>query len=331
MRSFKHFTLLCVVRFGLTACSAPEPDFPPIDWSQVGNLRGVAGTLDYASDTGESVDRVLVVGDGGVMLYFDGYNWGRLPQVTGADLTAVVWSHTRWIVAGCSANERGIILTGSGSVWSEASIGDQPCLRGLARSQTETGYYARLTAVGDDGLVLESPDRGVTWSRLSAPTSADLTAVTATRDFAIIVGAAGTILKSSAGTVTAIASPTEYELLSVCAHDTHGIYASGISGTLLHAVGDVWTAIETGTSRHLRAVQFATVADYGQPTSNILVAGDDGTVLRLVPGGAPQAIRADTNRDLYSLWSDQLQGLGAPTYAVGADATLLELVVHEAR
>ncbi len=101
------------------------------------------------------------------------------------------------------------------------------------------GFNSLLTIVGDNGIVMFSPDNGVSW----------------------IVSASGTL----------------ENLNDVYIQDYDAIYACGDNGTLIFTSdrGTSWTPIQTNTTANLNSIEFSTALD----NTNALIAGDNGVVL----------------------------------------------------
>jgi photosystem II stability/assembly factor-like uncharacterized protein len=157
----------------------------------------------------------------------------------------------------------------------------------------------RLVAVGQRGHVLWSDDGGARWSQAAVPVSTDLTAVhlvSAERGWA--VGHDGVVLATSDGGRTwarrldrrglgAPAGPgavdIEASLLDVCFDDERRGFAVGAFGLLLRTEdgGMSWTPW-SGRADDPRALHLHAVRRVGPAH---LVAGEQGLLLRLDPGG----------------------------------------------
>jgi|GEM_PF-5756371 len=162
-------------------------------------------------------------------------------------------------------------------------------------------------AVGMEGTVLRTTNRGATWTRLDSGTVRELAAVSFDDgNTGTAVGQAGTILRTTDGGLTWMAqsSGTTNSLDDVFSLDAKTAVAVGGGGTILQTIdgGVTWTPRSSGTTTHLRAVSFA---DANSGT----VVGDAGTILRTADGGVS--------------WSPQLSGTTASllsvAYAAEAD------------
>ena len=146
-------------------------------------------------------------------------------------------------------------------------------------------------AVGANGTILITADRGATWVAATSGTAATLDGV----DFidvshATAVGANGTILRSSDGGAKWIAqtSGTTERLYGVCFIDALTGWAVGEAGTLLRTTdgGSNWIAGNSGTTLDLFDVTFFNV-------QSGYIVGRGGTLLQTNSGGAGWAPRTD--------------------------------------
>lgn len=110
--------------------------------------------------------------------------------------------------------------------------------------------------VGDNGLVLFFD--ATRWQAVSTPTDVALQSVAAVDDFAVAVGAGGTILhlEGSSGNPTwqVVSAPTTEDLLGVAIAGRDLAVAVGRAGTVLQWDGVEWQAINSGTREHLHGV-----------------------------------------------------------------------------
>lgn len=207
----------------------------------------------------------VAVGEGGrVMRSIDpeGYGTRWIPEGsrTSRDLYGVAHAGDRLVAVG----EGGVViqkLSQSQGDWllvDPAGVPTSRTLRGVAGNTTYT------VAVGDSGTVLWSRSSNLTtWERVeSVPTGLDLRGVGLGPGAAPgrfwAVGEEGVILRSTPNPTTweAQASPTSTRLSDVVFFGNLGV-AVGDGGTILYSNGgDLWTAVESGTSENLYGVAY---------------------------------------------------------------------------
>jgi photosystem II stability/assembly factor-like uncharacterized protein len=192
------------------------------------------------------------------------------------------------IVAGYIDSNVVVATAGTGSImrssngglsWDLQYSGTTEGLYGLCFSNSSKGF-----AVGINGVLLETRDKGVTWTILSSTVSyADLHAVSFT-DYltGTAVGSTGTILHTtdSGKTWTPQQSGTRAMLLGVSFADPHYGFVVGDSGIILHTTddGSSWMRQNSHISWVLRAVSFK------NPKIGTVV-GDYRTILRTTDSG----------------------------------------------
>src|SRR5882672_7746624 len=183
-------------------------------------------------------------------------------------------------------------------------------------------------AVGDFGLILETADGGVTWTRQVKPTDLGLFGVVRKQGHCIVAGQSGLML----GAVdckhwTVAASVSKARILAVDVNARGVAYAVGGFGTLLKSDdwGGNWQVIpvdwtvfaKDGAEPHLYDVH---VADDGEVT----VAGEFELILRSKDGGAHWAALHQGTRSLFGL---KVLDNGE-IYAVGQEGVILKSVDH---
>ncbi|HRP06952.1 MAG TPA: hypothetical protein PLL69_00560 [Gemmatimonadales bacterium] len=162
----------------------------------------------------------------------------------------------------------GTILRRSGGVWSPSETGVSDELWGIAGDSEHD-----LTAVGQNGTILESEDGGVTWHRAFSPTDRTLFAVASDGAGRLVaVGGNGMVLLRDGDTWEVTGSPTNANLFEVKSAGPRRFLIAGDDGTLFEGDGLAWEMIEgIGTRENLRAIT-------GQAGSRV-VAGWFGAVM----------------------------------------------------
>ena len=172
-------------------------------------------------------------------------------------------------------------------------------------------------AVGVNGTILKSTNRGVTWTSRTSGTRVSLRSVDLATDgqTAWVVGDGGTILRSLDGGDSWLSSDsaTAAVLLSVSfGADGRTGWAVGSTGTALRSLdgGASWTRISTSTSEELWSV---TSSGSG---ATFWAVGTNGTILRRSQGGG--WIRINTPGPSGHLYSVRFTANGAIGWAVGS-------------
>jgi photosystem II stability/assembly factor-like uncharacterized protein len=256
----------------------PEGEVSQYPLDEDGDLRAIAckgatqavavgdgGVVLVTDDGGESWDRSVVgdvalravalsagpvgyiVGDGvALRTVDDNRTWEHL------ELPAADWRAVATTAAGTTA-----LLAAGGEIWrvqdgagARVHAGDA-AVAGLAL--TPDGGEA--VAVGEDGLLLRSRDRGVLWTAEPLPTARDLHAVRIAGDASLViaVGEAGAVVR--VGDDLAVAEHLD-PALSLRAlhlsHSGHG-HAVGDHGVMLSTadLGRTWTPVDLGLDADL--------------------------------------------------------------------------------
>jgi photosystem II stability/assembly factor-like uncharacterized protein len=151
-----------------------------------------------------------------------------------------------------------------------------PCITAFAWADDR-----RTIAIGP-ASILVSQDAGVTWEPVSAPQQTLFGVSFASESLGLIVGGAGTILRTVDGGRSWAAQITESRALleDVAFADATVAVAVGSFGTILRSAdgGVTWSTVLSGTRRHLRGVAFASASEG-------LAVGLYGTVLLTADGG----------------------------------------------
>lgn len=140
---------------------------------------------------------------------------------------------------------------------------------------TSTGY-----AVGNNGAILKTENKGRSWSLMDSATAVNLNGVyftSATKGYA--VGDIGVLLAlDPSGQWVPQETETHYHLNAVSFISPSLGYAVGYKGQILKKYDDVWEVLENPALQTLYCIDFAS-ADVG------IAAGDSGTILRTTDGG----------------------------------------------
>jgi hypothetical protein len=249
---------------------------------------GLAESLSAV--TWESTNsQFLIVGAGLTVLTWDGSNNPWLPQnldgvagTTGnaTDLEDVAWVDDRYVAVG----KNSVIITSvdgiSWAVQNDGGTEDNTTLTGVATN----GDGSKTVAVGTNGTLLTSDDKGLNWTPWTVTESNTLNDVTWDGSQFIVVGANGTVYTSTDG--------ADWEYFDLISVDSAFIGVTQWDSSLpvdpipaiVGATGDfivfpdATTAlfIRTGTTEQLSA---NTWVDDGVDPAYFVIVGHDGFVL----------------------------------------------------
>lgn len=192
-------------------------------------LFATAGSELYIRTEKDSWQSVGVPGGGNVLLDIWGIGPGSL-WIAGAGGTLLRRTPQGWTVASTGVREE---IWGIGG----ASLGD-------------------VVAVGQNGLILESSDSGITWQKRPSPTARTLFAVASDPDGRVVaVGSGGAILLRDHSTWRTASSPTPFNLFDVRSNGAGRFTILGDGGTILEGDGETWhRVVVAGARENLRAV-----------------------------------------------------------------------------
>jgi len=155
-------------------------------------------------------------------------------------------------------------------------------------------------AVGEGGVIVQSPDAGQTWVLLNSHTSSHLRGISfAGRNFGIAVGDGGTIARTTDGGTTW--NPQKLgmrNLYSVSLLDTARWFIAASGGTIFYTSngGSSWDSLWTSTGNALYGLFLSTVSDSSSlrgshaVISKGTIVGEGGTILRISYASVPTAV-----------------------------------------
>jgi len=240
-----------------------------------------AGTLDLISSKRSTSVDIWVAGEAGVVRRQLGGNW-VVRDIPGAGSTGERFflfsrsSDPIWAVGDQGSVFRN--LTGTAGGWEPRHAAGVPLHGGY-------GFVSSLAhMVGDGGLILETPDGGLTWIERPSGTTADLYAfVPGPSGSLLIVGDQGTILKSTDGGLTWESKPSNtsaaLRFLSTSGQNANYMLVAGDDGVVMRSIdgGETWCFLHA-TLANLRGVEMVS-------NSIALVVGENGLILRTDNGG----------------------------------------------
>jgi cysteine-rich repeat protein len=231
----------------------------------------------------------LAVGDGGLILRYDGTSWNPMASGTLSDLHGV-WGFAEDAIVAVGAG--GSVLRFDGTAWTVQDSGVTADLSAIWGSSTD-----HLFAVGASGTVLRW--NGNAWSAIPTGTAADLRAVWGVApDHVYAVGSGGTVLHCNASACIPVVSGTSRDLHGVWGTSMSNLIVVGDQGTIRHFDGASWTAAALGTSARIRAI-------HGGSRHDVFAVGDQGQVWHLV-GAGWHAVDGAPGVELHSVWVDPL-------------------------
>lgn len=201
---------------------------------------------------GSSTNSIWAVGDGGMILRWDGSQWNRVSSNTSANLSKV-----RGIVGGNTlvVGEAGFVAEWTGATWLARSSGTVNALFGVYWSSTTEAW-----AVGEGGTIIRW--NGSTWNNIASGTIKNLTGIWGTdRTHIWAVGVDGIVLFWDGNRWAVQDSKISTTLLTIHGMDSSNIWAAGEEFVRWDGVS--WTPVSTpidlcnsifGASRELWAV-----------------------------------------------------------------------------
>jgi photosystem II stability/assembly factor-like uncharacterized protein len=258
---------------GFVATSADCTTFSPVNVS--------AGSADLISLKRSTSVNIWVAGEMGVVRRQLGASW-VVRDIPGAGATGErFFLFSRSSDYMMAVGDQGSVfrnLTGTAGGWEPRTSAGVPLYGGY-------GFVAATShVVGAGGLILETPDGGLTWVQRPSGTTADLFAfVPGPFGSQLIVGDQGTILKSTDGGLTWESKPSNTSValraLSTSGQNANYMLAVGDGGVVLRSIdgGESWCFLHATTS-NLSGVEMVT-------NTVALVVGENGLILRTENGG----------------------------------------------
>ncbi len=200
------------------------------------------------------------VGEGGIVLYFDGTMWTEQDPGTSDDLFAVdfVDENNGWAVG-----EGGTIVFYNGTEWAEQTSSTSDDLFAVDFVDANNGW-----AVGEGGTVVYF--NGTEWAEQTSTTNDDLFGVSfVDANAGWAVGDGGTIVAFNGTEWDEQSNPSTKDLFGVSFFDVNNGWAAGKSGAIVYYNGTEWTEQESSTSNDLNFVTAISV-------NEVWTGGEDG-------------------------------------------------------
>jgi photosystem II stability/assembly factor-like uncharacterized protein len=246
------------------------------------NLSGATGD-DLFDAAALSADQAWMVGEKGLILFWDGTEWTEQESNTSDDLFAlyILDANNAW-----AAGEDGTLLYSDGTSWTEQASGTSEDINDLFFLDATNGW-----AVAGGGEI--SFFNGTEWSLQNSPTTKDLFVI----DFMDMnngwaAGKSGTIIYYNGTEWVEQESNTTRDIYAIAINETGLSFTGGKSGQMMQYDGSEWTEYEDSpTNKDIYAMTFI------DPT-NAWASGKDGIMMQydgLVWSYATSATSLDLN------------------------------------
>jgi hypothetical protein len=217
------------------------PDSLASLWEQVD-----AAPVNYNAVAGSAPDNVLIVGDQGTILHWDGI--ALVPEISGttANLRGVaVVDQTSAYAVG----EQGTVLHRQDGAW----LPEPPITTAVLNATCATSTFA--LAVGEQGTILVY--RQGAWSKVANPRTDNYYAVSNASDGVQVVGALGVVVRvdPKAGTIVSTTTISGYtKVLAGAVPYSSGSLLVGVDGGFFYWAGGAATRQPALPQKFLRAV-----------------------------------------------------------------------------
>ena len=279
------------------------------------NLNGIAGT---------AANNVVVVGDSGTALRWDGATWQQLQPPSGATVPLYSVAGKAGGMTLSIAGGGGTVLQLTGTTWKQITNSSQATLRAAAIG---LGASPNTYFVGDNGTALMLANNGSSVSAKNTGTTTVLYGLSenpnGTKDDLYITGAIsggrgyarswdgnGAFTDQMTGTTNIPGNI--YAML--CGIPYH--YAAGDNGMIVRRSSasmnaDKWMPLASPTMQILRGL-------WASSDNNVYAVGDAGTILQF-DGAMWRQVTSNTTTNLRAVWGSSFNNI----YAVGEGGTVL--------
>ena len=218
---------------------------------------------------GADTSNIWAVGDGGVILKWNGTAWAAQTSGTTANLLRV-WGTDASNVWAVGAS--GTIRKWNGSTWSAQTSGTTNILRSVHGSSS-----TNVWAAGDSGTILKW--NGTAWAVQTSGITNILNAVWVVDASNVWAAGSGGLIRYWNGTTWASQTTnTSFALNGLWGTSTSSLWAAGASGTLLKWNGSTWTAQVSAATASITAIS-------GTDSSNLCASLAVNQALTTAVGG----------------------------------------------
>ncbi len=268
-----------------------------VNWNKT-----TSGTTDNIFDVAVlAADDKWAVGEGGLIMHYDGTEWMTVDAGVSGDLFDV------WFVDATNAfavGESGLILYYDGSSWVEQTSGVSEDLFGASFVDANTGWV-----VGDEGTILAYS--AGTWSVQESPESVMIMDVFANN--------ASNVWACGEDSFVFFFDGSEWVAEEIGIRDYNGIWFNnendgwivGTKGSIFHYDGQLWNPMDPGTKDELFSVHFDGSVGYA--------SGDKGTVC-MYNGDWSRTTSSYFDEEMYSIYV-----MGTDVIAVGEGGAMSEI------
>lgn len=259
------------------------PDSLASEWERVD-----AGTVNYNSVSGSDPNNVIIVGDQGSILRWDGLSLQREESGTVANLRSVFVVDEAHAYA---VGEQGTILSREAGAWVL-----QPPLTSVVLNAVAAGA-SYVVAAGEQGKVLMYS--GGMWRQPTNEFTDNYYALSDSNDGVVAVGSLGAVrLIDLAGSLRPPNSITGYtKVLAGAARFKSGAYVGGVDGGLFYWDGSKGTRIDGLPQKFVRAISI------DKETQTAWIVGHEGLVAYLPNGGSPVVVPTPDDRWLLGVYA----------------------------
>lgn len=287
---------------------------------------GLTVTANLNAITGTAVDHILIVGDGGTALLWDGMKWQKQPPLTvTANLRAAAGKLGGSVIS--VGGDRGTILQLTGTTWTQITNSSQTNIRGATLG---LGSTPNVFFVGEGGNTFRLSPTGALTGK-GAGTLLNIHTIAqnpnAGGDDLILGGSSflsppladswdgNNSFKSQMTGSSARLSGNINAM--ICGKAT--FYAAGDQGGLVSRasgkgaadIPDKWVAVTSSTSKTLRGM-------WENSDNEVFAVGDNGTIIQY-NGAAWSTVAPITANNLRAIWGSS----PANIYAVGEGGVVL--------
>ncbi len=251
---------------------------PYTNWSVVHTQAGASfNAAAFGAGGPLTGSHSVFVGNGGVIVHYDGFTWNARTSGTSTNLNAVIWTGRHFFIAGDGGT---ILRSADGITWTSVTptgrAGFVPPAENLNGAAFDGNF---LVFIGDEGLILRSQAPALDNSTLRVSgTTQPLKSIVWDRGKFLAVGHRGTVLQADQGGGVWTARPlppppqgNQPDLFAVAVDWTSGGYlALGENAFLYHSAdGVTWERRRVPTGGGLRTLTWN--------GGHWLAAGTDGT------------------------------------------------------
>lgn len=261
-----------------------------------------AGPTNFNAVSGSSADNVVVVGDQGTILHWDGTALLREESGTTANLRGVFVESDNLAYA---VGEQGTILRRQNGVWSA----DVPVTSAVLNAVWSDDVSA--AAVGEQGAALAFA--GGVWTIIPNPRNDNYYAITNSNDGLYSIGSLGVVshVNIQGKSISAVSLPGYTKLLAGATRWSTGAYFVGVDGGFFFWSAGKATKVEGLPPVFLRGV--------GMADGDAWVVGHEGFVAKLPGGQSPTIIPTPDDRWLMSVYAAS----AADLWIVGRSGAIL--------